>query len=135
MVGIEDVATRQMDEIVSRNIPDAAMRDRFMAWRATAADLRLADKEAVIAFRQSIEGLSPKQVQEAYKTFWAQRSATWTEIWRNERAGVAMMQGHPDATQMFDDIVAQTEVREVEALAEVARIVPEGEIGQPVYGY
>ena len=113
----ENNLTMKMDEVVSRAIPDADLQRRFLAWRDRAAELRRLDKEGVIAFFEEARGLSPKARQDAFVRFWQQRMGNWAALRDNDRIGMAMMQGDPNAEKLLEAAAAAKPANQIRRLA------------------
>jgi len=98
----EDDLTRKMDELAAGLLPDERMRSGFLAWRDKARELRRIDRNMVVEFRQFIAGMSPQDIETAYRRFWQDRMVRFQEQWVNEKMGAQMMAGDPNAATTFE---------------------------------
>lgn len=98
--GIEDGFMNQIDELTARFLPDN-QRPLFMAWRETVAEFRRADRELVSKFRREARDIPADQLDAAWRQHWQQRQSLWAQIAGEERAGLAAMQGEPQAVARY----------------------------------
>src|SRR3990167_7571179 len=131
MIEVEDRLTRRMDELIGNLIPDAKQRDLYTIWRKNAADLRLADKEAVVAFRETIKGKSPEARMQAFQKHWQERIKRMGDMKRENKDGLAMMQGEPRAVAFYR---GQADVAELRRIAQVNGIPTVDEAGNIISG-
>lgn len=97
--------TSQIDSIVSEMMP-AEQRPMFDAWRERVNSLRTDDKQALLDFRQKIRGLPYDQIQTEYAAFTQDRIGRIQAMWQEERAGLAALQGNPEALAQYTEGVA-----------------------------
>ena len=96
----EDDILRQIDEIASAVVPEG-QRPLFMAWRDSVAKIRRADREAVVAFRESIKGLSGAERELAHQQFLPERLKAIEAIIEEEKIGIQAMMGNEVAAARF----------------------------------
>ena len=106
IIRLEELDMRLMDESVAKFLPDPDMTGSFISWRGRVAALRRADKEGVVAFRETLKGLSPDARREAYGKFWQERMKNWSELRDTDRAGLGMLSGDPQARAAFEELAA-----------------------------
>ncbi|MHA2065709.1 MAG: hypothetical protein ACXABY_15135 [Candidatus Thorarchaeota archaeon] len=82
----------QLDEIGSQLVPEEA-RPLYTSWREAVARARLADREMVLGFRDSIKGLTGAEREAAFKQFLPERLEALEAILKEEKIGIQAMQG------------------------------------------
>lgn len=105
----EDIITRRLDARVIEGFLDVEDLDprtleagqAWTAWRSKAADLRRADKEAVIALRSQTKGLSAEETASRWRQFWNSRYKSYEAMWAIERQGLVALSGGEEALQAF----------------------------------
>src|SRR3989337_2961425 len=113
MIEVEDRLTRRMDELIGNLVPDVKQRDLYTVWRKNAADLRRLDKEAVIAFRETIKGKSPEARMQAFQKHWQARIKRMADMKRENKDGLAMMPGEARAAAVYRGQADVAELRRV----------------------
>ena len=97
LIETERIVTQNIDdavtEMVRANNPDIA--DAFAAWRTRGREMVLEDKQITADFMKTAQGLSAAERKTAYNAFHNARFERYVEMWKNERAGIAMMSGQP----------------------------------------
>src|SRR3990170_620517 len=131
MIEVEDRLTRRMDELIGNLVPDVKQRDLYTVWRKNAADLRRLDKEAVIAFREKIKGMSPEAKMQAFQKHWQARIKRMADMKRENKDGLAMMQGEPRAVAFYR---GQADVAELRRIAQANGIPIVDEAGRVIPG-
>lgn len=91
----------KMDKSIASQLsgPD---RKVFEKAREIAAELRKADKEALIRVREEIEELG--NPTERFQKFWQERQLRYNEMYQVDRASVAASQGDPNARALFEGL-------------------------------
>lgn len=87
-VAIDDAMT----QMVRQSRPDVA--NAFAAWRQHARELRLQDRQDLVAFRQSLVGQSRQYKTEAWAKFWQGRQEPHIKLWRTDRSALSALLGN-----------------------------------------
>ena len=80
---------------------DNSVYSAAVEWRTMLREMRRADMEGVLEFRQSIRGLTPDQVHVAYLQHHEQRTLALGRMQRLEEYGRVMLNGDEDALRFF----------------------------------
>jgi len=107
LAGQEDLILSELDAALGRMVPEG-QRPLWMAWRDASRRLRIADREAVIRFRDNPFGdgrplymYSREDMQLAYQNERIARMARLQTMVANERRGVAALAGDPQAGMAY----------------------------------
>ncbi|GAH17349.1 unnamed protein product, partial [marine sediment metagenome] len=106
-IDVEDGLLHQTDEILASLLPQE-QRPLYMAGRDVVAQLRRADREAVLDFQRMVRELPEAEMQAAYDVFNAGRIQRITDIQKAEVASRLAMRGNPMAQSFF---AAQAELK------------------------
>lgn len=103
MVAKETELMRKMDESIAAQLP-GPFKETYTKGRKLAEDLRIADKEAVIALFEKQEAASKDEWARLLDEFWKDRKLRYEEMWQVDRATIAASQGDPMAAQYLDEV-------------------------------
>lgn len=107
-ISLEDNITREIDDLIISMNPDEAAREFMRAGRTNIADLRKADREFTLEFRNTIRDMPQSEIEEAYQAYWQQRKLNSANIWQEENALKAASEG---STQAQDYLKQTAEAR------------------------
>lgn len=120
-VANEAAMTANIDKLVANALPDE-IKPVYLTWRKNVANIRQADKDEVIKFRDYIRGIPPEAIGPAYDTHWKLRLKANTALWKEERRGIAAITGNPKAAEAYaQGAQAEQKIIEAETLAKAAQ--------------
>lgn len=107
LIADEDAFLKNIDKTISDMIADETLKDIFVKSRASIAEARRLDKEAVAEFFKEIRNLSPAQREMAFKEFWINRQQRWSAINRMEQKASAAMAGDTEELKWANTLKTQ----------------------------
>jgi len=106
MIELEGEYMGRMDQSVASMLP-AEQRGAYLQWRASVANMRQADKEAVRAFYQQLQGMTKEERYAAFAAENQRRAARLSLIWDEENRGLAAMAGNAQAGAPYQQAAQQ----------------------------
>jgi len=130
LIEAESAYHKKIDDIVTDFFPEGDPRKfTYAAYRQRVREFQRLDKESVLAFRAEVRGLRPEQVGPAYAGHWKARQAAWTNLWAENRRGLAAMSGSaegmaayaPDAQRLAQEAAAARAAGELPIMQKIRR--------------
>lgn len=97
----ENEMQRTVDDAVANLITDPSQRRMFMTWRDAVAEQTKTRKDAVTELWRNIAQAPVEERSALLNQFFLDQKSRYEQLRQTERAGLAAMQGNPQAAQLF----------------------------------